>query len=307
MKKAAKNTDFEYKCFPCRKQDNKARSYLRSYDFILHMVNTHKKYPIDPRHNAYYAADGSDLRDATEEEREKYRLAALHKRRKPDAESLCGKNGRATAVMHAGKCGVGDTQQRDSRRRERDLSRDKDDRGIHHKEAGDKGGGTSSRYFGKGRKANYRDCSKTNVDRREEERDYQQKSPYREKRHIAEEEAVDDDEQDRRKMAEIVRRMEERKAAEDSEGSRQKPKDLRDTVAVVDVPYAKYNCGSTDTAKAVDKRVANFQCGTQKAAATRKSATTTNVAQCDAARQWVAEKTLDTSTVTQGTGDKGLT
>jgi len=63
MKKAAKKTEFEYKCFPCRKQDDKARSYTRSYDLILHMVNTHSKYPNDVRHNAYYAADGSDLRN----------------------------------------------------------------------------------------------------------------------------------------------------------------------------------------------------------------------------------------------------
>jgi len=41
MKKAAKKTDFDYKCFPCREQDDKARSNTRSYDLILHMVNTH--------------------------------------------------------------------------------------------------------------------------------------------------------------------------------------------------------------------------------------------------------------------------
>jgi len=139
MKKAAKKTDFEYNCFPCRKQDDKARSYTRSYDLILHMVNTHNKYPVEARHNAYCAADGSDLRDATEVEREKNRLAALHKRRKLDAESSCGKSGSATAVMHDSKRAVVDTQQLDSRRREGDLSRDRDDRGTHHREAGDKG------------------------------------------------------------------------------------------------------------------------------------------------------------------------
>jgi len=44
IKKAAKKMEFEYRCFPCRKQDDKARSYTRSYDLILHMVNTHTKY-----------------------------------------------------------------------------------------------------------------------------------------------------------------------------------------------------------------------------------------------------------------------
>jgi len=42
MKKALRKTEFEYRCFPCRKQDDKARSYSISYDLILHMVNTHK-------------------------------------------------------------------------------------------------------------------------------------------------------------------------------------------------------------------------------------------------------------------------
>jgi len=77
-KKRMKNTEFVYKCFPCLKQDDKARTYTRSYDLILHMVNTHGKFPVDVRHNTSYAADGSDLRDATVEEVEKYGLAAAH-------------------------------------------------------------------------------------------------------------------------------------------------------------------------------------------------------------------------------------
>jgi len=119
MKKTARKTDFKYRCFPCRKQDDRAWSYTRSCDLILHMVNTHKQ------HNAYYAADGSDLRDATEEERKKYRLAALHKQKKPEAESTCGKSGSATVMTHESKRDATGTHQRDSRRREGDLSRDK--------------------------------------------------------------------------------------------------------------------------------------------------------------------------------------
>jgi len=32
------------------------------------MVNTHRKFPVGAKHNAYYAADGTHLRDATKEE-----------------------------------------------------------------------------------------------------------------------------------------------------------------------------------------------------------------------------------------------
>jgi len=80
MKKTAKKMDFKCKCFLCRMQDDKARSYTRSYDLILHTVNTQLKFPNDVRHNTYYAADGSDLRDATLDEIKKYRLAVAHKR-----------------------------------------------------------------------------------------------------------------------------------------------------------------------------------------------------------------------------------
>jgi len=55
MKRAKKKTDFEYRCIPCQEQEDKARSYIRSYDLVLHMVNTHRKFPIDVKHNAYYA------------------------------------------------------------------------------------------------------------------------------------------------------------------------------------------------------------------------------------------------------------
>jgi len=87
MKKAVKKVDLEYCCFPCRKQDDKARSYTRSYDLTLHMVNTLKKFPTDVKHNTHYEADSTDLRDATKKKIDKYHLAASHKRRKPAVDA----------------------------------------------------------------------------------------------------------------------------------------------------------------------------------------------------------------------------
>jgi len=102
MKKTSRKVDtFEYKCFLCLIQNEKTRAYTRAYDLILHTVNTHQKFPVDARHNTYYAADGSDLRDATTEEIEKYRLAASHKRRKP--ESSCEKSESTTVATDAQK------------------------------------------------------------------------------------------------------------------------------------------------------------------------------------------------------------
>jgi len=75
---------------------------------------------VDAKHNTYYAADGSDLRYATEEEIEKYRLAASHKRRKPDSPR--DKNESAVTVPDV----RGDTRARktDEERRGGHSSRD---------------------------------------------------------------------------------------------------------------------------------------------------------------------------------------
>jgi len=55
MKRTAKKQEFEYRCFPCREQDDKARTYASgtyaSEQIILHMVNTHVKFRNDVRHN----------------------------------------------------------------------------------------------------------------------------------------------------------------------------------------------------------------------------------------------------------------
>jgi len=168
MKKTLRKTEFEYRCLPCRKQDDKARSYTRSYDLILHMVNTHKKFPTDAKHNVYYEADGSDLRDATPEEKEKYRLAALHKRKKPEAESSGGKSESTTAAQE-NKSKVEEKRNSDAKRRDAETLRDRDDRGVHRRGSEDKSGRTSSRDSAKDRRTTHRDRSRTRGSRREEE------------------------------------------------------------------------------------------------------------------------------------------
>jgi len=125
IKRAMKKTDFEYRCYPCQVlQDDKARSYTKSYDLILHMVNTHRKFPIDAKHNAYYAAVGSDLRDATEEEVVEYRLAAPHKRKKPDVELSGDRSESATVVAHEETRDDNRPYKRDANRHRKNSPRD---------------------------------------------------------------------------------------------------------------------------------------------------------------------------------------
>jgi len=146
MKKAAaKKPEWEYRCFTCLKQDDKARKYTRSYDLLLHMVNTHRKFPVDAKHNTYYAADGSDIRDATREEIEKYRLAALHKRKKPDADAGAKSGSSASGVRLSGPESER-PRRMDDRSRGRESSRDRErDRGSRNREAERKDSRTSSR------------------------------------------------------------------------------------------------------------------------------------------------------------------
>jgi len=120
-----------------------ARCYTRSYDLILHMVNTHRKFPVGAKHNAYYAADGTDLRDATKEEIEKYRLAAMHKRKKTDADPTWGKGGSSASTTGGNR---EQTHKRNDTQRKSDSSRDREgDRGAQGREADVKSSQPSSR------------------------------------------------------------------------------------------------------------------------------------------------------------------
>jgi len=71
-----------YVCFPCWKEDGRDCPYSRSYDLIAHMVNVHGKFTDSAINNTAYRTDGSDVRDATAEEKLRYFDANKHKRKK---------------------------------------------------------------------------------------------------------------------------------------------------------------------------------------------------------------------------------
>jgi len=306
MKKTARRTEFEYRCFPCREQDDKARSYTRSYDLILHMVNTHMKFPTDAKHNAYYKADGSDLRDATPEEKEKYRLAAQHKRKKPEPESPCGKVGNTIAAQE-NKSKVEEKRNSDQRRRDVENPRDRDERGVHRKGSEDKSGRTPSRDSAKGRGSDHRDRSRTGGSLRDEDNGHEKRTNLSDGKAKGEADGVDDDERDRLEVAEIMRRIEERKAAKQLEASRSSRKEKGRVDTVADVSHGKDKTGSSDVARTTDKIVADAQRMTKKAGAGRITATVSHVTQREAARSWAAEESTDCSTVARSTTEKSST
>jgi len=153
----------------------------------------------------------------------------------------------------------------------------------------------------------HRDRSRTDGARRDDESRYEKKTPERGNKLKDEAEVVDDDERDRLKVAEIVRRMEKRKAAKELEISRTSWNETRGADTVADVPHVKKKRVSSDVTKPADKSVADSQRGTKKVNAACTTTTVAHATQREAARQWAAEETSDASTVTQSTGDKGST
>jgi len=192
------------------------------------MVNTHRKFPIDAKHNAYYAADGSDFRDATEDEVVKYRLAAAHKQKKPDVELSCDKSESVTAMAHEERRDSNRSYKRNVTRRRKDSPRDgKKDHGSRNREAEGKGGRTSSHDSRGNRDATHRDHGRTDSKRREGGGVAESRTSEREEKGKGEGGEIDVDERDRCQMAEIQRGMEERKTAKDLEGARATMKELK--------------------------------------------------------------------------------
>jgi len=311
MKKMAKKTDFEYRCFLCRKQDDKARTYTRSYDLILHMVNTHRKFPVDAKHNAYYAADGSDLRDATRDEIEKYRLAAAHKRRKPEAESSCEKSENATTTYPGGRVDTTRTRRDDDRGRSGYTAHTRDvERRTSSHDQDWKTGRNLSRDSKRGRETATRDSSRADTSRHQEKRDAGGRSSDRERKTGESAEVTDDDERDRRKMEEIMRRMEERKVAKKSELAKRATEDAKVLTVAVDPKGSKERRPETEDASEVERAAAGPPRALKKAVTEKKKAVTEKEKVVTAeskqrkdARKWASGEVSDTAVVTQSTGE----
>jgi len=72
------------------------------------MVNVHEKYPDGAVNKAAYSTDGSNVRDATEEEKVRYRDANKHRRKKVDEKSSSSEPSRSgTGVPAEAPLGAG--------------------------------------------------------------------------------------------------------------------------------------------------------------------------------------------------------
>jgi len=256
------------------------------------MVNTHQKYPVEARHNAYYAADGTDLRDATEEEIEKYRLAAAHKKRKP--ESSKEKSESATRVSDVRKDDEGHARKTSEVGRGGHSSRDKDaDWKPRDKDPKSDKERTSSRGSRGGRDDDLREHKRGDTGRKSSiEGRTGGYSSERDRSSQTNTDTIDEDERDRRKVADIMRRMEERKAAKDAEVTRKSGADKRKSAAEVEIKNAKEKREVIDAMKVVSKK---------SSGSTELPKKTTHTAQRVAAMQWASGEMADINVVTQST------
>jgi len=300
MKKAAKKTDFDYKCFPCRKQDDTARAYTRSYDLIFHMVNTHLKFPNDVRHNTYYAADGTDLRDATSDEIEKYRLAAAHKRKRPETELAPVKSGDkpSTAVRDEKKTAnrpsrIETTKYRENSPRIRD--KDSGSRGCGVEE---RGGRTSSRDSRKDRDDGSRSRHRTNLDRGDS-KDARERHPSP-RGEIRGEDMfeMDEEERDRRMIEEIRRRLEDQKASKEAASGRTDEKDVKTRKSDAKSSHEKESRGDNEEFKKSVAKATRSRRGSKKASDIHLVTMTADAVQREEAAQWASSAASETMVAT---------
>jgi len=263
------------------------------------MVNTHLKYPVDARHNTYYAADGSNLRNAAEEEIEKYRLAATHKRRKP--ESSCDKSESATMVPEVRKGDENRVHKMDEEGRDGHSSHDRDaERRPRNKDLKSDKDRTSSRGSRRGRDDGPRDKSRKKTTRKSgTERSIGGHSSKRDQKSRVKSDEIDEDERDRRKVAEIMRRMEDRKATKNSDVARRAVTDKGKSTPSVDGKATKNKREVGDVAKGATKETAKPPEIPKKNSNIRQEAADANMSQCDAAMVWASGEASDTNIVTQ--------
>jgi len=125
------------------------------------------------------------------------------------------------------------------------------------------------------------------------------------------EEVTDDDERDRRKMAEIMRRMEERKVAKESESAKRATDDGKALAIAVEPKGSKERRPEAEDASKVERAAAEPPRAQKKAAIEKKKAgiekekvMTAENKQREDAMKWASGEVSDTAMVTQSTGKR---
>jgi len=225
------------------------------------MVNVHGKYPEGAVNKTAYSTDGSNVRDATEEEKVRYRDANKHQRKKPvdgkSSSSEPSQSGTALTLLDTAKARPASAREA---RGDGDVS------------SGDRGGANRTEERGR------ENCSTGGGRGDAKKRDDRESSRNRSDRRTrtAEKEAasgnkLDEEENNRHEMAEILARLEARKASKDLEIAR---------ATIADLKAAKKNAAAT-TALAAVKKASGVDPRVVNSRAAKKSATSQRVSEPD--------------------------
>jgi len=271
------------------------------------MVNAHKKFPVDIKNNTYYAADGSDLREATEEEIEKYRLAALHKRRKPEVGASSEMSVSATAVSKEEKDKADQTPKRDATRHREESPRNHSRHDVSKSKDDGKGGRTASRDSRKDRDGLRDTRVRSDGEKRRSEKTLDTRRPDRDEKAGGDNEEVDEDERDRHKMAEIRHRIEERKAAKASTIGRADATGVEMSASITTVSLDKKPRKASVESKKADEKPAKPARVSKKTSTHQKDSTTADVAQRENAMKWASTTASATEIVAPNAIKQGST
>jgi len=258
------------------------------------MVNTHKKFPVDLKNNTYYAADGSDLRDATGEEIEKYRLAASHKRRKPEVGASSEMSVSATAVSKETKGKADLTPKRDATRRREESPRNRDRHDVSQSRDDGKGGRTASRNSRKDREKVRDTRGRSDGEKRRSEKTRDTRQSDRDEKAGGDNEEVDEDERDRREMAEIRHRMKERKAAKASTIGRADATRVEKSASITTVPLDKEPRKLAVESKKADEKPAKPARVSKKTSTHPKESTIADATQRKDGMKWASTTASET-------------
>jgi len=242
------------------------------------MVNVHEKFPVGASNKSAYKTDGSDVRDATPEEMIRYRDANKHRRMKVDEKSSSSEPSLGSTVLPAEALpkarpvsarpeqSEGDSPPRNraaanrAREKERDSLRKGDDRG------------SSGRH--------------------------KSREPKQRERATEMKREVDEEEADRKHMAEIIGRIEARKAAGDLEIARSTIRDLKTSGSVASTAPHKSPRKESEREKPEGKKKVVSSRGAKKLPATQTAAeaalaravASTNVVPIERFSEVIAEK-----------------
>jgi len=269
------------------------------------MVNTHKKFPAELKNNTYYAADGSDIRDATEEEIVKYRLAASHKRRKPEIRVSSEKSVSSTAVAKEVKSRVDITPKRDTTRRREESPRNRDGQYTSKFKEDGKGIRTASRDSRRDREEMRENLARSGGEKRRGENTGENLPTERSEKAGGDNEVIDEDKRDRREMSEIRRRIEERKAAKTSVISHPDVGRVEKVAVTTTKSLDKEPRELTVGPKKVDEKPARPARVPRKTSTHHKESSRADAAQRESAMQWASTTASETEIVSTNAAKQG--